>query len=316
MAGGGGRRRPAGACCSCTSRSAAIRRTGGPCRRRPGGVRAGASPGATCESVACGHRHCAREVDRHAVGALAHPRRRGADSRRRRPSTGVRRVPAVAPDGRARTTRSCAREPSRERLGLDHRRPGRPVGHYQRIGRGWRSGTTVRDRAGRSDAGCRRPRRRSRHPRDRRACGPENLVPAVHAVCLTRRQRLRPRRRRRCGLVAGGSPSSGSPSGLEDQPDWVVPIVPAAVDLRPRARRPVHQSSDRRVRPAGGRSGPPVDTSPRGRPAPGRAPSPAGCKAASARRPSTSPASSSARSRSSTSSGRVVDPGSGLPWCL
>jgi L-aminopeptidase/D-esterase-like protein len=105
--------------------------------------------------------------------------------------------------------------------------PGVLVGHYQRTGRGWRTGTTVVVVPDGATPGV-DVRGGGPGTRETDALRPENLVPAVHAVCLTGGSAY--------GLAAAGGVASwleerrlGFPVGLEDQPDWVVPIVPAAV---------------------------------------------------------------------------------------
>ena len=62
--------------------------------------------------------------------------------------------------------------------------PGVRVGHAQRVGRGWLTGTTVVSIPRRRSPGCRRPRRWPRNA-GTDALDPRNLVDLVHAVCLT-----------------------------------------------------------------------------------------------------------------------------------
>ena len=105
--------------------------------------------------------------------------------------------------------------------------PGVLVGHYARTGRGWRTGTTALIvRAGATPGVD--VRGGGPGTRETDALRPENLVPTVHAVCLTGGSAY--------GLAAADGVAAwleerrlGFPVGLEDQPDWVVPIVPAAV---------------------------------------------------------------------------------------
>jgi L-aminopeptidase/D-esterase-like protein len=105
--------------------------------------------------------------------------------------------------------------------------PGVLVGHYQRTGRGWRTGTTAVIVPGGAAPGV-DVRGGGPGTRETDALRPENLVPAINAVCLTGGSAY--------GLAAADGVVAwleerrlGFPVGLGDQPDWVVPIVPAAV---------------------------------------------------------------------------------------
>ncbi len=105
--------------------------------------------------------------------------------------------------------------------------PGVFVGHYERTGRGWRTGTTALVVPSGATPGV-DVRGGAPGTRETDALRPENLVPTVHAVCLTGGSAY--------GLAAADGVAAsleerrlGLPVGLEDQPDWVVPIVPTAV---------------------------------------------------------------------------------------
>ena len=105
--------------------------------------------------------------------------------------------------------------------------PGVHVGHYERAGRGWRTGTTaVIVPAGATPSVD--VRGGGPGTRETDALRPENLVPTVHGLCLTGGSAY--------GLAAADGVVSwleerglGFPVGLDDEPDWVVPVVPAAV---------------------------------------------------------------------------------------
>ena len=99
------------------------------------------------------------------------------------------------------------------------------VGHAQRLGRGWRTGTTViltpPGTAGGVDV-----RGGGPGTRETDALAPWNLVPHVHAVCLTGGSAY--------GLAAADGvmrwlEEQGTGYRVGDDPDRVVPIVPAAV---------------------------------------------------------------------------------------
>jgi L-aminopeptidase/D-esterase-like protein len=105
--------------------------------------------------------------------------------------------------------------------------PGVLVGHYQRVGRGWRTGTTALIVPNGATPGV-DVRGGGPGTRETDALRPENLVPTVAGVCLTGGSAY--------GLAAADGVVAwleerrlGFPVGLEDQPDWVVPVVPAAV---------------------------------------------------------------------------------------
>lgn len=99
------------------------------------------------------------------------------------------------------------------------------VGHHQRIGRGWRTGTTVVLAPAGVTAGV-DVRGGGPGTRETDVLRPENLVQQAHAVCLTG------------GSAFGLSAADGVMEhlaardvgfGVGPEPGWVVPIVPAAV---------------------------------------------------------------------------------------
>lgn len=99
------------------------------------------------------------------------------------------------------------------------------VGHYQRKGRGWRTGTTViavpSGTVGGVDV-----RGGAPGTRETDLLRPENLIEHVHAVCLSGGSAF--------GLAAAdgvmaGLAQQGVGFPVGDDPSWVVPIVPAAV---------------------------------------------------------------------------------------
>ena len=105
--------------------------------------------------------------------------------------------------------------------------PGIRVGHHQRIGRGWQTGTTV---VYAPDAATPGVSVRGGGPgtRETDAMHPENLVQEIHAVCLTGGSAF--------GLNAADgvvqwleSRGLGFPVGREPDLAGVVPVVPAAV---------------------------------------------------------------------------------------
>ncbi|TCP46754.1 L-aminopeptidase/D-esterase-like protein [Tamaricihabitans halophyticus] len=103
--------------------------------------------------------------------------------------------------------------------------PGIRVGHYERLGDGWASGTTV-VLAGDGTVGAVDSRGGAPGTRETDLLVPENLVRQVHAVCLSGGSAY--------GLAAAdgvlrwlAERSVGLPVG--QQPHEVVPIVPAAV---------------------------------------------------------------------------------------
>jgi L-aminopeptidase/D-esterase-like protein len=132
------------------------------------------------------------------------------------------------------------------------------VGHHQRIGRGWQTGTTVVHVPHGATPGV-SVRGGGPGTRETDALRPENLVQAIHAVCLTGGSAF--------GLAAADGVVSwleerslGFPVGPVDDPDGVVPVVPAAVifdlgragrfDHRPTAdfgRRAIAASRERQL---------------------------------------------------------------------
>jgi L-aminopeptidase/D-esterase-like protein len=105
--------------------------------------------------------------------------------------------------------------------------PGVLVGHHQRLGRGWQTGTTVVFVPGGATPGvC--VRGGGPGTRETDALHPENLVERIHAVCLTGGSAY--------GLAAADGVVAwlearglGFPIGDPHQPVGVVPVVPAAV---------------------------------------------------------------------------------------
>ena len=152
--------------------------------------------------------------------------------------------------------------------------------------------------------------------RETDALRPENLVPTVHAVCLTGGSAY--------GLAAADGVAAwleqrrlGFPVGLDDEvaPEQVVPVVPAAVifDLGRGGRfanRPTPEFGWRAADRARGARTPPRRGRRRDRGRGGWAPG-----RRRHRRRATSTGSSSEPSPSSNASGRVIDPASGVPWC-
>jgi L-aminopeptidase/D-esterase-like protein len=105
--------------------------------------------------------------------------------------------------------------------------PGVHVGHHQRVGRGWRTGTTVVVVPAGATPGV-DVRGGGPGTRETDALRPENLVPTVHAVCLTGGSAY--------GLAAADGVVAwleqhrlGFPVGLDEEPEQIVPVVPAAV---------------------------------------------------------------------------------------
>ena len=146
-------------------------------------------------------------------------------------------------------------------------------------GRGWQTGTTVVIVAERGGRGGRRPRRRTRYPRDRSAARPTNLVDRIHAVCLTG------------GSAYGLAAADGVMAELEDrrlgvgvgpEPEHVVPVVPTAVvfDLGRGGSFGHRPDASFGAAPDARRTGASACAAARWAPAP--APWPVGCKAASA----------------------------------
>jgi L-aminopeptidase/D-esterase-like protein len=117
-------------------------------------------------------------------------------------------------------------------MGLGHitEVPGILVGHYQRHGRGWRTGTTVVRVDGGAMASC-DVRGGGPGTRETDLLDPTAMIDRVQAICLSGGSAyglaaahgvMRWHEERRLGFPVG------------PQPSHVVPIVPAAVDLRPR----------------------------------------------------------------------------------
>jgi L-aminopeptidase/D-esterase-like protein len=101
------------------------------------------------------------------------------------------------------------------------------VGHHQRIGRGWQTGTTVVFVPDGATPGV-SVRGGGPGTRETDALRPENLVQEIHAVCLTGGSAF--------GLAAADGVVAwleeqrlGFPVGPPDDPQGVVPVVPAAV---------------------------------------------------------------------------------------
>ena len=103
--------------------------------------------------------------------------------------------------------------------------PGVTVGHHQRIGRGWQTGTTAVIVPGGAVAAC-DVRGGGPGTRETEALDPRNLVDRIHAVCLSGGSAY--------GLAAADGVMSelerrrlGVPVGAD--PAHVVPVVPAAI---------------------------------------------------------------------------------------
>ncbi len=101
------------------------------------------------------------------------------------------------------------------------------VGHHQRTGRGWQTGTTVVYVPGGATPGV-SVRGGGPGTRETDALRPENLVQEIHAVCLTGGSAF--------GLAAADGVAAwleqrrlGFPVGPADDLQGVVPVVPAAV---------------------------------------------------------------------------------------
>ncbi len=101
------------------------------------------------------------------------------------------------------------------------------VGHHQRVGRGWQTGTTVVYVPGGATPGV-SVRGGGPGTRETDALRPENLVERIHAVCLTGGSAF--------GLAAADGVVAwleerllGFPVGPPDNLQGVVPVVPAAV---------------------------------------------------------------------------------------
>lgn len=103
--------------------------------------------------------------------------------------------------------------------------PGIAVGHFQRIGRGWRTGVTAIVTAGGATAGV-DVRGGGPGTRETDLLRPENTIHHVHAICLAGGSAF--------GLAAAGGvmdhlESAGIGFAVGATPDAVVPIVPGAV---------------------------------------------------------------------------------------
>jgi L-aminopeptidase/D-esterase-like protein len=105
--------------------------------------------------------------------------------------------------------------------------PGVRVGHHQRTGRGWQTGTTVVHVPSGATPGV-DVRGGGPGTRETDALDPRNLVQRIHAVCLTGGSAF--------GLAAADgvvdwleTRGEGFPIGPPDDPEAVVPVVPAAV---------------------------------------------------------------------------------------
>ena len=135
-----------------------------------------------------------------------------------------------------RSRRPLARRPDgRGRERPHRRRPG--CGSATTSGSaGWRTGTTVVLPPPGTLAGV-EVRGGGPGTRETDALDPRNLVPHVHAVCLTGRQRLRPGRGRRGDGAGWRSRAWAIPVGTD--PDQVVPDRPGRGPLRPGPGRDV-----------------------------------------------------------------------------
>ena len=236
------------ASCSSTSRSGAIRRTSGRCRMRPGTRSTGRLRAATC-----GRWRAGTAIAAPSSTALWAPSLTlvgdSDDGIERRSPTGVRGVPPLARRC-AGPPRSCGRGSRRERLGRDHRRPGRPrrplPAHRARAGgpaRPWCSCRTGRRRASTSAGADREPGRpipapgeprpgRSTRSASRAAARTASPPPTAWPVARGAPARVPcgtrgPARLGRAHRAGGGRSSISAAAAL-------------------------HQSADRRVRPAGG----------------------------------------------------------------
>jgi L-aminopeptidase/D-esterase-like protein len=155
------------------------------------------------------------------------------------------------------------------------------VGHHQRTGRGWQTGTTVVFVPDGATPGV-SVRGGGPGTRETDALRPENLVQEIHAVCLTGGSAF--------GLAAADGVVAwleeqrlGFPVGPPDDPQGVVPVVPAAVVFDLGAPdgstivRPPSSVAERSHRHGSG-------SVRGGRSAPAPAPERAVCRAVSARR--------------------------------
>ncbi|MEM1335748.1 MAG: P1 family peptidase, partial [Actinomycetota bacterium] len=120
-------------------------------------------------------------------------------------------------------TTSPAPDPSAEPFGSITDVDGVGVGHHQRLGRGWQTGTTVVACGGGATPGC-DVRGGGPGTRETDALRPENLVDRIHAVCLTGGSAF--------GLAAADGVMDeleGRGLGVPVGGDVVVPVVPTAV---------------------------------------------------------------------------------------
>jgi putative pantetheine hydrolase len=191
--------------------------------------------------------------------------------------------------------------------------PGVLVGHSQRIGRGWRTGTTALILPAGATPGV-DVRGGGPGTRETDALRPENLVPTVHAVCLTGGSAY--------GLAAADGVASwleerrlGFPVGLEDQPDWVVPIVPAAVifDLGRAGRFANRPTAEFGRRAADRARRTPVR---RGTVGAGSGAVAGGLQGGVGTAAVDVGGIAVGALAVVNASGRVIDPGAGLPWCI
>jgi L-aminopeptidase/D-esterase-like protein len=191
--------------------------------------------------------------------------------------------------------------------------PGVLVGNYQRTGRGWRTGTTVVLVPEGATAGV-DVRGGGPGTRETDALRPENLVPTVHAVCLTGGSAY--------GLAAADGVVAwleergyGFPVGLDEEPGWVVPVVPAAVifDLARGGRfanRPTAEFGHRAADRARGR--PPA----RGTVGAGTGAIAGGLQGGIGTAAVDVDGIAVGALAVVNASGRVIDPDSGLPWSV
>ena len=168
-------------------------------------------------------------------------------------------------------TGSCgARRDDRARATTSPTSPASKVGHHQRTGRGWLTGTTVvlppPGTVGGVDVRGGGPGTRETDP-----LHPLNMVSEVDGICLTGGSAY--------GLDAAGGVMAwleqrGRGFRIGHQPHHVVPIVPAAVIFDLGAGGVFAQPAGRRVRPASRRRGADRGPSARARSAPAPAPTP------------------------------------------
>jgi L-aminopeptidase/D-esterase-like protein len=189
--------------------------------------------------------------------------------------------------------------------------PGVLVGHHQRVGRGWRTGTTAVIIPDGATPGV-DVRGGGPGTRETDALRPENLVPTVHGVCLSGGSAY--------GLAAADGVMAwleehhhGFPVGLDEEPDWVVPVVPAAVvfDLgrggrfanRPTAEFGRRAAARARARPPG-----------RGAVGAGTGAIAGGLQGGVGTAAVDADGIAVGALAVVNAAGRLIDPGSGLPW--